>query len=205
MADRQCRLVFGVKVPILNLGGGFDRAFHLGRDSCLTKRQLRSTLGKSGLKPEGLRIIAEPGRTLLQKCGWLLATIHTTKIRNDRYLAVVDASIDFLPAFSRLPQSITILGQDGFVSDGQETGGWSAEIVGCTCLEEDVLGEVRTRRPIKEGDIVVFHNVGAYDFSASRSWTRHRPPVLVCDGAGARIWFRSERLTGQPWSMCETE
>lgn len=110
--------------------------------------------GKERIKTQ---LIVEPGTTIVANTMDYVTTVVATKTIRDRSIAIVDGSVQQLGEIGkkkRLPIEV--------IHNEKSTKSLDhAEITGYTCLEDDILHPY-CEETIGIGDMVVFHNAGAY-------------------------------------------
>ena len=131
----------------------------------------------------------EPGRFLVSEAGLLLARVTGLKENGAEFLAGVDAGFNHLlrPRLYGAWHEITNL---------SNPAGEPAEyrIVGQLC-EPDDLAIARTLPEIREGDLLAFHNAGAYGASMASNYnSRPRPAEVLLRGCEANLIRRRETL-----------
>lgn len=131
---------------------------------------------KKAFPDESVELIVEPGTALVSDCmNMATRVMYLKEIGGDIY-AGVDASqydLGFAGEFKSPPYRV-LNTSDG----GKEI---CCSIVGCTCVETDVLTNEHWGR-IQEGDVVLYENVGAYTCNLSRLFIKPCLPVVEYDG-----------------------
>ena len=125
-----------------------------------------------------LTLIFEPGKFLVSQAGYFLAKVNVIKQTTSTVFAGVDSGLNHLirPMFYDAYHHITNVskpaGKARFYT-----------VVGYIC-ETDTFGINRRIAEIHEGDILCFHNAGAYCYSMSSNYnSRFRPAeVLIYQG-----------------------
>lgn len=124
-----------------------------------------------------LKVILEPGRSIVANAGVLLTTVDVLKPSNDKNFAIIDAAMNDLlrPALyeSEMAAIPAISDADG------EPKTW--DIVGAVCETGDFLAKNRTLS-LKVGALLAITGAGAYGFSMSSNYNS-RPraaEVMVC-------------------------
>lgn len=190
----------------LDLGGGFPVTYDkemagievFGKAICGAIKKFNLPPHRtSPARGEGIKVIFEPGRHLVAPAGFLLTRISYRKDRPHKRFLVVDAGMnDFIrPSLYEAWHSIRTV---------QELKGKknSFEIVGPVCESGDFLGKERLLpESIKEGDLLLVGEAGAYGFAMSSNYNgRLRPAeVLVSEKKNQIIRKREtlENLTAQ--------
>lgn len=130
-----------------------------------------------------LALAFEPGKFLVSEAGFFLAKVNVVKQTTSTVFAGIDSGFNHLirPMFYGSQHHIENLshpkGKERFYT-----------VVGYIC-ETDTFATNRRITEIREGDILCFHNAGAYCFSMSSNYnSRYRPAeVLWLDGKGMLI------------------
>lgn len=133
-----------------------------------------------------LTLAFEPGKFLVSEAGFFLAKVNVVKQTTSTVFAGIDSGFNHLirPMLYGSQHHIENLsnhkGKERFYS-----------VVGYIC-ETDTFASNRRIAEIKEGDVLCFHNAGAYCFSMSSNYnSRVRPAeVLWHDGKGHLIRHR---------------
>ena len=131
----------------------------------------------------------EPGRFLVSEAGILLARVTGLKKNGDELLAGVDTGFNHLlrPRLYDAWHGITNFSNPG----GKPT---EYRIVGQLC-EPDDLAVGRTLPEIRGGDLLGFHNAGAYGASMASNYnSRPRPAEVLLKNGEARLIRRRETL-----------
>jgi diaminopimelate decarboxylase len=120
----------------------------------------------------------EPGKYLVSESGWLVVQVSVVKQTTATVFAGVDSGFNHLirPMFYDAYHHISNLSNP----EGPER---MYTVVGNIC-ETDTFAWDRLLPEVREGDLLVFHNAGAYGFEMSSSFnSRQRPAeVLLQDG-----------------------
>ena len=130
-----------------------------------------------------LTLIFEPGKFLVSEAGYFLTKVNVVKQTTSTVFAGIDSGFNHLirPMLYGSQHHIENIsnpkGKERFYS-----------VVGYIC-ETDTFANNRRISEIKEGDILSFHNAGAYCFSMSSNYnSRYKPAeVLWMNGKGYLI------------------
>jgi diaminopimelate decarboxylase len=174
-------------VEFLDFGGGFKVAYKDGDKmadidaigSELEKRfaQFQKETGRK------LQMWAEPGKYIVSESGYLFAKTNVVK---------KNPAITFVGVDSGLNHLIRPMMYDAYheiVNTSNPTGLLHIyTIVGNVC-ETDTLGADRQLNEVREGDLIVMKNAGAYGYSMASNYnSRSRPAeVLVLNGKAQLI------------------
>jgi diaminopimelate decarboxylase len=132
------------------------------------------------LRPLGLKILLEPGRSLVGEAGVLLARVEYLKRGEGRNFLIVDAAMNDLarPAMYDSYHEIVPLHRDS------ARRAFTADVVGPICESGDCFARQRPLQEVGEGEYLAFMSAGAYGFSmASRYNTRSLAAEVLVKGA----------------------
>jgi diaminopimelate decarboxylase len=143
-----------------------------------------------------LTLIFEPGKYLVSESGYFLTRVNVVKQTTSNVFAGVDSGLNHLirPMFYNAYHNITNISK----AEGRKR---IYTVVGYIC-ETDTFGVNRKMTEIAEGDVLCFHNAGAYCYMMSSNYnSRYRPAeVLVHEGKAHLIRERetmADILKGQ--------
>jgi diaminopimelate decarboxylase len=128
-----------------------------------------------------LTLAFEPGKFLVSEAGHFLAKVNVVKQTTSTVFASIDSGFNHLirPMFYGASHRISNIsnpqGRERFYS-----------VVGYIC-ETDTFASNRRINEISEGDILCFHNAGAYCFTMASNYnSRFRPPEV--------LWHKGEAV-----------
>lgn len=177
--------------PIINIGSGF--AAHTVGDgtkplpAAQYARDVCDTVRKNKLDSRKLRIMIEPGRTIVEDCGHLVARVISRKRREDREILVLNVGTNNARSINGWHHPISHIPQHRNVSKARR----AFAIAGCQCYESDLFtNRFVTSSSAQRGDLFVFSYVGGYDLTTANAWTRPGLPIV---GYGRRGIVRLER------------
>jgi diaminopimelate decarboxylase len=148
-----------------------------------------------------VRLEIEPGRYLVAESGLLVAEVRATKHAGHRHFTLIDAGFNDLmrPAMYGAFHAVTLLPHDG---DAAHRSLRDTSIAGPLCESGDVFtqGEggisLAIALPAAEvGDLLVFHDAGAYGASMSSNYNS-RPLLaeVLLDGPTCRLIRRRQSI-----------
>ncbi|MBI5254915.1 MAG: diaminopimelate decarboxylase [Burkholderiales bacterium] len=193
----------GQPVHAISAGGGLSIPYREGEPRIDTahyhalwdaaRRRIAARLGH----PVQLEI--EPGRYLVAEAGVLLAEVRATKTMGSRFFALVDAGFNELvrPSMYGSHHEISVLAADDAPRAPRAT-----VVAGPLCESGDVFtqgeGGVVLSRELPEarvGDLLVFHDAGAYGASMSSNYnSRPLAAEVLVDGGRTRLVRRRQTM-----------
>jgi diaminopimelate decarboxylase len=171
----------GQAIDHVDLGGGLGIAYQATDDAPSIYdfvSALRSCLGGLGLK-----VMVEPGRSIVGPAGMLLTRVLYRKRTPSKEFVVVDAAMNDLirPSLYRAHHDILPL--------NHTPGNWIvADVVGPICETGDFLARDRELADVQPGDYLAIASAGAYGFvQASNYNSRPRAAEVLIEGDRWRI------------------
>lgn len=200
LVAEETRRRTGVRIPVINIGGGFcdpvaaERA-HVDLDAYY------QDVGAAAQQAidAGYEVYAEPGRALVASAGVLVTSVIGTNIRGGhRWLYLDDGiygcysiklyehpSFEFYPLMAVGPGTV---GPGSVVHGnlhGSEECHWT--VAGPTCDSLDVVAEsVQLPMSLQSGDVLLSPNLGAYSISTASGFNGFRAPECVVVRATTR-------------------
>lgn len=140
-------------------------------------------------------LITEFGRAMHAGCASAVSRVEYVKHVADDDLAVIHLGADFLMRPAYVPDvwrhRFDLLQHDGSVRDGARRP-WT--IAGPLCFAGDVIGRAVPLPPVRTGDRIVIHDVGAYTLAMwSRHCSRSMPAVVGLTASGWQLLRAAER------------
>ncbi len=175
----------GVTIRHLNLGGGLGIRYSL--EAPPSPQEYIAEILKE-TKDLGVKLLFEPGRTIVGNAGILLTKVLYTKKTSDKHFVIVDAAMNDLirPALYNAYQDIWPVEKKG-----DATG--QVDIVGPVCESGDFLAKDRPLPSVTPGDLLAIMSSGAYGFSMSSNYnSRKRAVEILVDQASYKICRRRE-------------
>ena len=190
----------------LDVGGGFP-VFANGEPApgpARFARELPALLDATPADRRPTRLAIEPGRYLVARAGWLVASVLHVRDRADPQV-VLDAGMTELirPALYGARHAVVALSSLGRACDAglaiagavREPTASPTRVEGPICEFTDSLG-IHDLPPLRRGDLVAIADTGAYAASQSSAYNgRPRPAQVLIDGDGS---IRLGRRRGVP-------
>jgi diaminopimelate decarboxylase len=140
-----------------------------------------------------LKLLFEPGRTIMGNAGILVTRVEYLKEGEDSWFAVVDAAMNDL-----IRPSLYGAWHDIVPVEARDGEPRTYDVVGPVCETADFLGKER-ELVIAEGDLLAVRTAGAYGFSLASNYnTRPRPPEIMVDGANVHC-IRTREAVSDLW------
>jgi diaminopimelate decarboxylase len=209
VCDAMVAMVARLDRPIeaISAGGGLSIPYRAGEPRIDTAHYFelwdgaRRRIAEAQGKP--LKLELEPGRYLVAESGVLLAEVRATKSMGSRFFALVDAGFNELmrPAMYGAHHGIELIAAD-------VAGNVAARplrdtvVAGPLCESGDVFtqgdgGTVLSRElpAAQVGDLLVFHDAGAYGASMSSNYnSRPLTAEVLVDGENTRLIRRRQTI-----------
>ncbi|WP_298153642.1 diaminopimelate decarboxylase [Flavobacterium sp.] len=137
-----------------------------------------------------LTLAFEPGKFLVSEAGFFLARVNVVKQTTSTVFAGIDSGFNHLirpmlyGSQHHIENISNLKGKERFYT-----------VVGYIC-ETDTFANNRRIHEIKEGDLLCFHNAGAYCFSMSSNYNSRYKPAEVLWHEGKGILIREQETFG---------
>jgi len=189
-----------IDFEFLDLGGGFGIPYEPGEsvlDIDLFAEEITGIF-KSKLSDYGMdgnnkpSMYIEPGRFLVGDASILLTRVNTIKNSYRKFIGLDSGFSTLLrPVMYESYHYISVAKKTNDVKELDEntSGMEKVDVAGNICESGDLFARNRPLPPIKEGDLLVIMDTGAYSFAMSSQYnSRPRPPeVLVKNGKSELI------------------
>lgn len=176
-----------ITITTLNIGGGLGITYQNESPPSLTD-YANAILTK--LRQYPVKLILEPGRSIIGNAGILLTTVEYIKESDNHNFAIVDAGMnDFIrPALYDAWQPVLPVLQ-------RTSTPKKYDIAGPVCESADFLGKNR-ELAIEPGDLLAINCAGAYGFSMSSNYnSRCRPAELLVTDKNVHLIRHREKMT----------
>lgn len=159
----------GHAIDHVDLGGGLGIAYRTA-DAAPTIYQFVAEL-KQQIVKTGLRVMVEPGRSIVGSAGVLLTKVLYRKKSPKKEFVIVDAAMNDLIRPTLYQAHHEILPLKEMAADT-----FTADVVGPVCETGDFLAKDRALPDVQPGDLLAFGQAGAYGFAQSSNYNS-RPKV----------------------------
>jgi diaminopimelate decarboxylase len=177
----------------IDFGGGFKVRYKEGDEvTDITKlgNELSSRFNSYCKQTNrDLELWLEPGKFLVSEAGYLIATANVVKETPSITFVAVDTGLNHLIRPMMYDAYHEII--NGSNSSGEKR---TYNIVGNIC-ETDTLGADRELDTVREGDLIVIKNAGAYGYSMASNYnSRPRPAEVLIKNGKAELVRKRETL-----------
>ena len=176
----------GHPIQELDMGGGLGVAYMGNQSPPSTEAYIKLVCEKTnGL---GLKLMVEPGRSIVASAGVLLTRVMYRKTTAKKEFVIVDAAMNDLirPALYQAHHEIVPLRH-------RKMGTVTADVVGPVCESGDFFARDREMENVFSGDYMALMTAGAYGFvQASNYNSRPRPVEVLVEGSAWRVIRKRE-------------
>ncbi len=176
----------GHPIQELDMGGGLGVAYMGNQIPPSTEAYIKLVCEQTnGL---GLKLIVEPGRSVVASAGVLLTRVMYRKTTAKKEFVIVDAAMNDLirPALYQAHHEIVPLRH-------RKMGTVTADVVGPVCESGDFFARDREMENVFSGDYLALMTAGAYGFvQASNYNSRPRPAEVLVAGSAWRVIRKRE-------------
>ncbi len=173
--------------PLINLGGGFAIAYTRDDRPPPASEYAEAMLSHV---PAEMKVLCEPGRSLVGNAGVTLYTVGTVKeIPGVRTYVAVDGGMadNIRPMLYGAVYEADIVDRIGDAT--------ACRIVGMHCESGDVLVSEGSLEDPRPGDVLAMPATGAYGHAMASNYNAvPRPPVVFCRDGDARVVVRRETV-----------
>ena len=185
----------GIKVKILNLGGGFGIKYTATDDPIAPSEYIHKVTNvvKELAQEKGIDLpflVFEPGRSIVASAGITLYTVGCVKeIENVRTYVSIDGGMCDNPRYILYGSKYTAV----LANNASAEPVAPITIAGKCCESGDLIQEHVMMPQIHVGDTLAVLATGAYNYSMSSNYNRiPRPPIVMVSGNEAKIIVKRE-------------
>lgn len=198
--DRVLRLIDqlredGLNICFVDAGGGLGINYQEGtwKDFVASVKEWAKVLTKP-LKKKELRLLIEPGRSIIAPTGALVVQALFTKENGGKKFLITDGAMNDLirPSLYGAHHAIVpVTPRES--SEGAIEG--AMDIVGPICESGDFLAKERHMPPVAAGDLLAVLDAGAYGMSQASNYnSRPRPAEVLVDKKSVKLIRRRETI-----------
>ena len=177
------------KFSYIDLGGGMGIQYKKNSNKLNYKKY--NLLIKSFLKKNKVKIIFEPGRSIIGNAGFLLTKIIYIKQTNKRNFIILDSAMNDMmrPALYKAEHMIL----PSKLSKNKVNR--RHEFVGPICETTDKFLTTLKYQKLNQNDILIICDVGAYGMVLSSNYNlRPKPPEILVNKKTSKIITKREKL-----------
>jgi diaminopimelate decarboxylase len=177
----------GIDLEYLDFGGGLGARY---TDQTPPSRLDYARMIASTVKPLGIHLLLEPGRTIIAHAGVLLTRVQYTKTIRRKTFVVVDAGMNDLlrPALYGAIHPITRVTRAKAKKSAASAKVARVDIVGPVCETGDCFLRNWPLGAVKPGDVLAIWTAGAYGMSLASNYNaRPRPAEILVERNRSRL------------------
>lgn len=180
---------YGWRAEKLEYGPGLYVPYFAHEDFSDTLAPLRALAPDLAAMAQRCELTVEMGRFFASACGHYLTTVVDTKVNCGVNFAILDGGmhhVNYLGGMMgmRVPLITHIPGP---LHAGEDEADWS--LCGSLCTTADVLVRRTALAGLARGDVLAFHNIGAYSVTEGPALflSRDMPRIILANGRGERL------------------
>jgi diaminopimelate decarboxylase len=178
----------GTALGYLDIGGGFGISYD---DQAALDVQALAAQVVPRVRESGLRLLLEPGRSLVGDAGVLLTRVQYVKRNEGKTFVIVDGGMSELIRPSHYGGYHEIQPVRAVAGRPSE----AVDVVGPICETGDFLALDRALPLPEPGELLAVRTAGAYGFSMASNYNgRLRPAEVLVDGSDILLARRRESL-----------
>ena len=183
----------GHQIDCIDAGGGLGISYENSDSGNFASHVLDyATALTTPLRNLDLRLLLEPGRSIIGPTGVLVTSVIYRKKNDGKKFVVVDAAMNDLIRPSLYGAYHEIVP----VTQGSESASEVTDIVGPVCETGDFFARDRQLPVVKEGDLLAILDVGAYGMVLASNYnTRPRAAEILVTGKSAKVIRRREKVS----------
>jgi len=179
----------GIALRYLDFGGGLGIRYTNER---VPSRFAYAQMIARAVKPLGLHLLLEPGRTIIAPAGILLTRVLYTKQNGKKDFVVVDAGMNDLLRPS-LYGAIHPITRTTRLKSGRASASKRVDVVGPVCETGDCFLHDWPLGSVEPGEVLAIWATGAYGMSLASNYNgRCRAPEILVDGKNRKLIRRRE-------------
>ena len=183
----------GLDIRYVDAGGGLGISYESGADqSSAGKVAAYGREVQHALAGLDVHLILEPGRFLVAQAGGLLTRVLQTKRNGTKVFVIADAGMNDLLRPSLYGAHHEML---AVLDPGDAQPSETVDVVGPVCETGDFFARDRQLPPMREGDLMLIEDTGAYGMSLASNYnTRGRAAEVLVDNGSVHLIRRRETI-----------
>jgi len=180
----------GHKIDFVDAGGGLGISYQDAKANFAKQVREYARALAAPLRGLGIRLLLEPGRSIVGPSGVLLTKVIYRKSNDGKRFLIVDAAMNDLirPALYGAHHDILPVQQKGSPKE-------MTDIVGPVCETGDFFARDRELPGVEEGDLLAIMDAGAYGMALASNYnTRPRPAEVLITGKSVKVIRRRETV-----------
>jgi diaminopimelate decarboxylase len=181
----------GIELRYLDFGGGLGIRY---TNEKVPSRSAYARMIAKLVRPLGVHLLLEPGRTIIAPAGVLLTRVLYNKPNGKKTFVIVDAGMNDLmrPSLYGAVHPITRTARNRAESESNRE---RVDIVGPVCETGDCFLRDWQLGPVKTGDVLAIWATGAYGMSLASNYNgRSRAPEILVVGKKSQLIRRRETV-----------
>ncbi|HTW31473.1 MAG TPA: diaminopimelate decarboxylase [Candidatus Sulfotelmatobacter sp.] len=187
----------GHQIDYVDAGGGLGISYdHPGANDFRERLGAYARALAAPLRNLKVRLLLEPGRSIVGPAGILLTSVVYKKTNNGKHFLVVDAAMNDLirPALYAAHHEIVPVVRDE-MSGPPDKAAEKTDVVGPICETGDFFARDRELPVVEEGDLLAILDAGAYGMALASNYnTRPRAAEVLVSGKSAKVIRRREKV-----------
>ena len=178
----------GIALKYVDFGGGLGVRYT--KEQSASRRAYARMIAEV-VRPLGVGLLLEPGRSIIAQAGILLSRVIYTKENTRKSFVVIDAAMNDLirPVLYDAPHPVTQVRQEKAPSGVRKR----VDVVGPVCETGDCFLQGWPLGKVTPGDVVALWAAGAYGMVQASNYNgRGRPAEVLVEGKRARLIRRRE-------------
>ncbi len=140
----------------------------------------------TGLKEQyGLDVFFEPGKAIVGRAGYLVASIIDLLDSGGKVVAILDTTVNHLPEVFEYQYKPNVLQEN---PDGIH----EYRLAGASCLSGDIFGDYHFDEELQVGSRIIFANVGAYMFVKANMFNGINLPAVYSLSIESNLQLQKE-------------
>jgi diaminopimelate decarboxylase len=180
----------GHQIKFVDAGGGLGIDYAAPQDFEASAREYARAVMRP-LRGLGIKLLLEPGRSIVGQAGVLLTRVLYRKTNGDKKFVIVDAAMNDLirPSLYQAEHQIVPI-------HPRNSNTEIVDIVGPVCESGDFFARDRRLPVMNEGELLAILDTGAYGMVLASNYnTRGRAAEVLVDGRSAKLIRKRETVS----------